>query len=159
MAYILGGFSRGDTESVLASSPHLFLLSCQILTENVIHGFRSVSLPVRALTPILYNSVRLCALYQWVSRVLTRVTPVIPDEAMGFRRGLLEMFTNTDLRLWFSFGKALAIVNFVFWHVNLFGFLVCVFLPRAMGVYYQARPLKATKSGMESVAEQYSKKA
>lgn len=139
MAYILGGFSRGDTESVLASSPHLFLLSCQILTENVIHGFRGVSLPVRALTPILYNAVRLTSLYRWVTRVLTRDAPPISSEVLGRPLIIWSLLVNRDVNLWSSFGKALAVVNWLFWHFNLFGFLVCVFLPRAMAAYYQGK--------------------
>lgn len=36
LAYVLGGFGRGDKQAVRSASPHLFLLAFQILTENVI---------------------------------------------------------------------------------------------------------------------------
>lgn len=36
LAHVLGGFARGDDGAVRSATPHLFLLSCQILTENVV---------------------------------------------------------------------------------------------------------------------------
>ncbi|KAK1549099.1 hypothetical protein Q3G72_008398 [Acer saccharum] len=35
LAYVLGSFGRGDDNAVRSATPHLFLLSFQILTENV----------------------------------------------------------------------------------------------------------------------------
>ncbi|KAE9601339.1 hypothetical protein Lalb_Chr13g0296731 [Lupinus albus] len=45
LAYVLGGFGRGDEHAVRSASPHLFLLSVQILTENVISGLSLFSPP------------------------------------------------------------------------------------------------------------------
>ena len=59
LAYVLGGFARNDQRSVRAATPHLFLLSCQVLSENLVSGLVIFSLPVRALLPILYNGRRL----------------------------------------------------------------------------------------------------
>ena len=36
LAHVLGGFARGDDAAVRSATPHLFLLSCQILTENIV---------------------------------------------------------------------------------------------------------------------------
>lgn len=73
LAYVLGGFARNDQESVRAATPHLFLLSCQVLSENLVSGFEIFSLPVRALMPILYNTRRLFALVDWtVEMFITR---------------------------------------------------------------------------------------
>ncbi|CAH1417334.1 unnamed protein product [Lactuca virosa] len=45
LAYVLGGFARGDEHAVQSATPHLFLLSCQILTENIISGLSLFSPP------------------------------------------------------------------------------------------------------------------
>lgn len=65
LAYVLGGFARNDQQSVRAATPHLFLLSCQVLSENLVSGFEVFSSPVRAFIPILYNTRRLFALMDW----------------------------------------------------------------------------------------------
>lgn len=67
LAYVLGGFARGDQTSVRAATPHLFLLSFQVLSENLISGLNIFSLPVRALLPILYSMRRLFSLSGWVT--------------------------------------------------------------------------------------------
>eukprot|EP01018_Ginkgo_biloba_P023367 Gb_39412 [translate_table: standard] len=54
LAYVLGGFARGDQHAVRSATPHLFLLSFQILSENIISGLSIFSAPVRALVPLLY---------------------------------------------------------------------------------------------------------
>lgn len=66
LAYVLGGFARGDQQAVRDAAPHLFLLSFQILSENVISGLGIFSLPVRSLLPILYTTRRLFALGDWI---------------------------------------------------------------------------------------------
>ena len=65
LAYVLGGFARNDQRSVRAATPHLFPLSCQVLSENLVSGLAIFSLPVTALLPILYNGRRLFALVDW----------------------------------------------------------------------------------------------
>ena len=73
LAYVLGGFARNDQHSVRKATPHLFLLSCQVLSENLVSGLEIFSLPVRALMPILYNTRRLFALVDWCEELfLTR---------------------------------------------------------------------------------------
>lgn len=79
LAYVLGGFSRNDQESVRAATPHLFLLSCQVLSENLISGFEMFSLPVRAIMPILYNTRRLFALADWTAEML--INRQLPKDA------------------------------------------------------------------------------
>lgn len=65
LAYVLGGFARGDDQAVRSATPHLFLLSCQILTENVISGLSLFSPPVRALVPLLYTVWRIFVIIDW----------------------------------------------------------------------------------------------
>lgn len=69
LAYVLGGFARGDEHAVRSATPHLFLLSFQILTENIISGLSLFSPPVRALVPLLYTSRRMFVLLDWVNDV------------------------------------------------------------------------------------------
>lgn len=69
LAYVLGGFARGDDQAVRSATPHLFLLSCQILTENVISGLSLFSPPVRALVPLLYTVWRIFVIIDWCKDV------------------------------------------------------------------------------------------
>jgi hypothetical protein len=69
LAYVLGGFARGDNHAVRSATPHLFLLSCQILTENVVSGLGVFSSPVRALIPLLYTVRRIFVIVDWIYEV------------------------------------------------------------------------------------------
>ncbi|XP_020965767.1 uncharacterized protein LOC107613196 isoform X2 [Arachis ipaensis] len=69
LAYVLGGFARGDEHAVRSATPHLFLLSCQILTENVISGLSLFSPPVRALVPMIYTVRRIFVDVDWIHDV------------------------------------------------------------------------------------------
>lgn len=69
LAYVLGGFARGDDHAVRSATPHLFLLSFQILTENVISGLSLFSPPVRALVPVLYTVRRIFVIIDWMADV------------------------------------------------------------------------------------------
>lgn len=69
LAYVLGGFARGDEHAVRSATPHLFLLSFQILTENIISGLSLFSPPVRALVPLLYTVRRIFVILDWINDV------------------------------------------------------------------------------------------
>lgn len=69
LAYVLGGFARGDEHAVRSATPHLFLLSFQILTENIISGLSLFSPPVRALVPLLYTVRRIFVIIDWIQDV------------------------------------------------------------------------------------------
>ncbi|CAH9051830.1 unnamed protein product [Cuscuta epithymum] len=69
LAYVLGGFARGDEHAVRSATPHLFLLSFQILTENIISGLSLFSPPVRALVPLLYTVRRIFVIVDWMHDV------------------------------------------------------------------------------------------
>lgn len=69
LAYVLGGFARGDEHAVRSATPHLFLLSFQILTENVISGLSLFSPPVRAFVPLLYTVRRVFVILDWIQDV------------------------------------------------------------------------------------------
>lgn len=79
LAYVLGGFARGDDQAVRSATPHLFLLSFQILTENIISGLSLFSPPVRALVPLLYTVRRIFAILDWVNDVWA--TKTLPANA------------------------------------------------------------------------------
>jgi len=85
LAFVLGGFARGNQQAVRSATPHLFLLSCQILTENLVNGLQIFSLPVRVLLPILYSARRIFSLSDWVQSTFTLSTlPQDPTFEVGF---------------------------------------------------------------------------
>ncbi|KAL4351775.1 hypothetical protein GQ457_06G000640 [Hibiscus cannabinus] len=125
LAYVLGGFARGDNHDVRAATPHLFLLSFQILTENVIGGLSLFSPPVRALVPLLYTVRRIFVLIDWIHDVWLNKT------------------LSADARLkdivWHWFGKGLAVANLTYFSINLFLFLIPRFLPQAFERYFNEK--------------------
>jgi len=125
LAYVLGGFARNDQESVRAATPHLFLLSFQVLSENLISGLNIFSVPVRALLPILYSMRRLFSLNGWV--INTWLNTKIADD--------IRIQDET----WIWFGRALSAANAIYYTINLFGFLIPMFLPRAFESYFEDR--------------------
>lgn len=125
LAYVLGGFARNDQESVRAATPHLFLLSFQVLSENLIAGLNIFSVPVRALLPILYSMRRLFSLNGWVMNT-------------WFYAKIGEDVRIQD-ETWIWFGRALSAANAIYYTINLFGFLIPMFLPRAFESYFEDR--------------------
>ncbi|GAB2301687.1 hypothetical protein Dimus_035716 [Dionaea muscipula] len=122
LAYVLGGFARGDELAVRSATPHLFLLSFQILTENIITGLSLFSAPVRAFVPLLYTVRRIFVIFDWVHKTM-------PLPANG---------PSKDMA-WFWFGRILAIGNLVYFSINLLGFLIPRFLPKAFEIYFMER--------------------
>ncbi|TKY60457.1 hypothetical protein E2542_SST17556 [Spatholobus suberectus] len=125
LAYVLGGFGRGDKHAVRFASPHLFLLSFQILTENIISSFSLFSPPVRAMVPLMYTVRRIFVDIDWIHDVWLNKT--LPADA------------HLKDKAWFWFGRVLAVANLVYFSINLFGFLIPRFLPRAFLRYFQER--------------------
>ncbi|KAL4181506.1 hypothetical protein AMTRI_Chr12g271500 [Amborella trichopoda] len=125
LAYVLGGFARGDDHAVRSATPHLFLLSFQILTENIISGFSLLSPPIRALVPLLYTVRRIFVIIYWIYDV-------------WFNKTLPANAPLKDV-VWYWFGKILAMANFVYFSVSLFCFLIPRFLPRAFERYFNER--------------------
>ncbi|KAJ9563866.1 hypothetical protein OSB04_009026 [Centaurea solstitialis] len=125
LAYVLGGFARGDEHALQSATPHLFLLSCQILTENVISGLSLFSAPVRALVPMLYTVRRIFVILDWVQDVWLNKS----------------LSPNAEIKdvAWFWFGRVLALANLAYFSINLFGFLIPRFLPRAFDHYFRER--------------------
>ncbi|CAL9184229.1 unnamed protein product [Musa hybrid cultivar] len=125
LAFVLGGFARGDDHSVRSATPHLFLLSCQILTENIINGMAIFSPPVRAVVTLLYTVRRVFVLVDWVYEV-------------WFNKRLQANASVNDVA-WMWFGRSLAIANMLYFSINLFVFLIPKFLPSAFEKYFKER--------------------
>ncbi|XP_028766032.1 uncharacterized protein LOC114723950 [Neltuma alba] len=123
LSYVLGGFARGDEHAVRSATPHLFLLSCQILTENIIGGLSLFSPPVRALAPLLYTVRRIFVDIDWIND--TWLLQTLPANAH-----------YKDVA-WCWFGRSLAAANLVYFSMNLFAFLIPRFLPRAFKRYFE----------------------
>ncbi|KAJ4835152.1 hypothetical protein Tsubulata_009731 [Turnera subulata] len=125
LAYVLGGFARGDNHAVRSATPHLFLLSFQILSENIISGLSLFSPPVRALVPLLYTIRRIFVVIDWMDDVwLNKSLPA-----------------NAELKdvAWFWFGRSLSAANLLYFSINFFVFLIPQFLPRAFEKYFTER--------------------
>ncbi|KAJ8773608.1 hypothetical protein K2173_005854 [Erythroxylum novogranatense] len=123
LAYVLGGFARGDDHAVRSATPHLFLLSFQILTENIISGLSLFSPPVRTLVPMLYTVRRIFVVIDWMSDVWLMKT--LPGNA-----------PIKDIA-WYWFGRILSVTNLMYFSINLFGFLIPKFLPRSFERYFK----------------------
>ncbi|KAL3680594.1 hypothetical protein R1sor_023550 [Riccia sorocarpa] len=154
LAYVLGGFARGDQHAVRAATPHLFLLSFQVLSENIISGLSIFSLPVRALLPILYTTRRIFTLMDWTvdtfSRTHAKAHGPSPDSPLD---------PHFPDYAWTWFGRSLAVANAVYFSINLFCFLIPMFLPRAFDVYQEERAAylaehKGRKTEQEKKTEQ-----
>lgn len=102
LAYVLGGFARGDDQAVRSATPHLFLLSCQILTENVISGLSLFSPPVRALVPLLYTVWRIFVIIGWSKDVWLNKS--LPINATPNVMANTSLYSNTSLFYSFRIG-------------------------------------------------------
>ncbi|KAK1399520.1 Transmembrane protein [Heracleum sosnowskyi] len=124
VAYITEGFFLSDKESIKPAVPHLFLLLCQIFMEGV--GFSDkFSLPIRVYVPVVYNSVRIFTLMEWLRDEFTKGT-----------NGGNGASSSSSVRIFV--GRSIAVSNMVFWCFNLFGFLLPVWLPKIFKLYYSA---------------------
>jgi hypothetical protein len=100
-------YGGGCLDAALAGRP-LFLLCCQAISESLSRRqLISTPLPIRILIPVAYNSVRLTYLWRFV------VAP-----GLGWA------------------GLLLAISNFLYWSVNLFGFLIPVATMKYMRTHF-----------------------
>ncbi|KAL9226418.1 hypothetical protein vseg_002235 [Gypsophila vaccaria] len=141
LAYVLGGFAKGDDHAVRSATPHLFLLSFQILTENIISGLSLFSPPVRALVPMIYTVRRIFVILDWMQDVWVNKT--LPFNAAA-----------KDVA-WYWFGRSLAAANLAYFSINLFCFLIPRFLPRAFERYLNERDETRMKMSEDiSVASQ-----
>ncbi|CAN6234789.1 unnamed protein product [Urochloa humidicola] len=138
LAHVLGGFARGDDAAVRAATPHLFLLSCQILTENVVGSLDAFSPPVRALVPLLYTVRRVFVILDWVYDVWANRAPTGSSTAQE--------------AAWLWFGTYLAAANLAYFSANLFVFLIPKFLPHAFEKYFRMRDEVCAKTAEDKHA-------
>ncbi|GJS35907.1 hypothetical protein Tco_1260680 [Tanacetum coccineum] len=125
LAYVLGGFARGDDHAVRSATPQLFLLSFQILTENVISGLSLFSAPVRALVPLLYTVRRIFVILDWIQDAWLNKS--------------LDPNAHIQDIAWYWFGVTLAVANLSYFSVNIFAFLIPYFLPRAFELHFKEK--------------------
>ncbi|KAG0493687.1 hypothetical protein HPP92_004681 [Vanilla planifolia] len=121
IAYILDGIMEGDKEGVKAAAPHVFLLASQVFMEGVTFSSR-FSLPIRAFVPVFYNARRMLTISDWMRDEMGK------EAATGDGNGCAMRLLA---------GRSLAVANLAFWPFNLFGFLLPVYLPRALHRYYR----------------------
>ncbi|KAK9070379.1 hypothetical protein SSX86_010781 [Deinandra increscens subsp. villosa] len=117
VAYILEGVLEGDKEGIKAATPHVFLLASQVFIEGVAVWDRFSSV-MRTLVMVVYNSTRMFSLMEWV------------------RSEMLKEFDGIISSRRLFVGRVLAVANLGYWGLNLFGFLLPFYLPRAFERYY-----------------------
>lgn len=123
-AYITEGVFRGYKESIEPAVPHFFLLLCQVFMEGV--GFSDkFSLPIRVYVPVVYNSVRIFTLMEWLRDEFSK--EIIGGDGSS---------SSSAARIYV--GRSIAVTNMVLWCFNLFGFLLPVWLPKIFKLYYSA---------------------
>ncbi|KAL6526966.1 hypothetical protein OROGR_016056 [Orobanche gracilis] len=118
VAYICEGVYEGDKEGIKAAAPHVFLLASQVFMEGVAISGR-FSLPVRVIVPVVYNSMRVLSIMEWVRNEISKID-------VGYGGNVRRL----------SVGRGLAVVNMAYWSFNLFGFLLPFYMPRAFKMYY-----------------------
>ena len=100
---------------VRACGRHLFLLCCQIMTEaSTKRRVTTVPLPIRVLVPCIYNTVRLSYLWWWVQ----------------------SSFLSSSSSLLSTAPLVLAVLNMVYWSLNLFGFVIPIAAMRYMRSHF-----------------------
>lgn len=147
LAYVLGGFARGDRDAVKACTPHLFLLSAQVLSENLVSNLGIWSPPVRAFLAAIYSARRIFSLAHWVDVQFS--SKPLPAEPMYKDHA------------WIWFGRALSIANLVYFSINIFCFIIPRFIPRAFERYHEAKaraspantPSTSTSDGSKAATE------
>ncbi len=108
IVYVVTTILNGQQILSETIATNIFLLCCQITTEDVSKKVLT-PLPIRVLIPLIYNTVRLGSLYDWVFVCWNDMNQI---------------------------GKILAVGNFVYWGVNLFLFLIPVATMKYMRAYF-----------------------
>ncbi|KAK7315068.1 hypothetical protein VNO77_33600 [Canavalia gladiata] len=120
IAYILEGVFEGDKEGIKAAAPHVFLLASQVFMEGLASSHK-FSIPIRAFVPVFYNSRRIFTIVDWLRSEIYKTN---------------EEHSGSAWRIYV--GRVLAIANMAFWCFNLFGFLLPVYLPKVLKMYYSS---------------------
>jgi hypothetical protein len=113
-----------QTVQAQACARPIFFLCFQALSESISRSRRVMTpLPIRILIPVAYNTVRLGYLWNW-------------------------SFCPANLG---SVGRSLAVANFLYWTLNLFGFLLPVAVMRYMRAHFYCVEAEqvTTRAGME----------
>jgi hypothetical protein len=113
-----------QTVQAQACARPIFFLCFQALSESISRSRRVMTpLPIRILIPVAYNTVRLGYLWNW-------------------------SFCPANLG-WV--GRSLAVANFLYWTLNLFGFLLPVAVMRYMRAHFYCVEAEqvTTRVGME----------
>jgi len=125
LALLIRYLFQAKMDAARVLSRPLFLLCCQVVTEAISRR-NLIPLPLRILIPLIYNASRLAYLWSWVT-------------------------TSTILG---RMGLGLGIINFVYWAVNLFVFLIPIASVRYMRAYFfgvEAEEV-TTRIGLEETA-------
>jgi len=107
LALLIHYIFQAEMDAARVLSRPIFVLCCQVVTEAISRR-NLIPLPLRILIPLIYNATRLAYLWSWVT-------------------------TSTILG---RMGLGLGIINFVYWSLNLFVFLIPIASVRYMRAYF-----------------------
>ncbi|PQM36527.1 uncharacterized protein Pyn_00991 [Prunus yedoensis var. nudiflora] len=127
IAYIFDGFLEGDKQGIRGAALHVFLLASQAFVDGVAFSDR-LSTPIRVFVPVFFNAKRIFTLVDWVRNEFSKGYG--DDYGCGSASAAARRL---------SLGRWLAIANLVFWTLDLFGFMLPIYLPRAFKKYYSAK--------------------
>jgi len=99
----------------------LFLLAAQAVTERRVTRRWTTPLPIRILVPVLYNWIRLGYLWKWATTSVVATTAIT---------------TSTTLLPFRSISQWLAVANWAYTAVNLWGFLIPVATLRYLRAHF-----------------------
>lgn len=105
----------------------MFLLAIQAFVDGLAFS-EQVLTPIRVLVPVFFNAKRIFTLVDWVRNEFSK----------GYG-GDYGGGSGSAAARRLSLGGWLAIANLVFWTLDLFGFVLPIYLPRAFKNYYSAK--------------------
>jgi hypothetical protein len=119
-AFVPHSFYSWMTRALFFSASQAFIV---YLSDRTTTGVRNIPLPIRGFLPVVYCSVRLLYLWQWVCTVYQpRAIPFIQNVAVSTIVGTLF--------------RLLPLVQMVYGSAHMLGFLIPVALVRYMRVYF-----------------------
>jgi hypothetical protein len=111
----------------------LLVGTCQRMTEHVsdhtTDGIQHIPLPIRGLIPVMYNTVRLLYLWQWIRTIVHPTTILSGGSSVTSFYG--KSYIGYILLL-----RALPIMNMLYTVIHLFGFVLPVMMVRYFRNYF-----------------------
>ncbi|KAL2558643.1 uncharacterized protein Fot_03382 [Forsythia ovata] len=115
--HIFHGILEGDKVGITGAAPRVFLLASQVFFEGLTSA-GGISLPILVFMHVLFNKRRILTIVKWLRVEISKV-------------GAAE-YNGSSRKV--QIGRPLAVANMFYWCLDLFGFLLPVFLPKAFKI-------------------------